>query len=82
MIGFAYISFSITAGAYMSEVVRSGLLAVNRGQIEAAYSIGMTTCKRCDGLCCLKLSRQAYRIYPICYRHAAWLDACLYGIGR
>lgn len=43
MIGFAYIAFSITAGAYMSEVVRSGLLAVNRGQLEAAYSIGMTT---------------------------------------
>ncbi len=43
MIGFAYIAFSITAGAYMSEVVRSGLLAVNRGQLEAAYSVGMTT---------------------------------------
>lgn len=43
MIGFAYISFSITAGAYLSEVVRSGLQAVNKGQIEAAYSIGMTT---------------------------------------
>lgn len=43
MIGFAYISFSITAGAYMSEVVRSGLLAVDRGQLEAAHSIGMTT---------------------------------------
>jgi L-cystine transport system permease protein len=43
MIGFAFISFSITAGAYMSEVVRSGILAVNRGQFEAAYSIGMTT---------------------------------------
>ncbi|MFC4777951.1 amino acid ABC transporter permease [Paenibacillus sp. GCM10023252] len=43
MIGFAYISFSITAGAYLSEVIRSGLLAVNRGQMEAAYSIGMTT---------------------------------------
>lgn len=43
MVGFAYISFSITAGAYMSEVVRSGLLAVNRGQLEAAYSVGMTT---------------------------------------
>ncbi|KWX87504.1 cysteine ABC transporter permease, partial [Paenibacillus riograndensis] len=36
MIGFAYITFSITAGAYMSEVVRSGLLAVDRGQMEAA----------------------------------------------
>jgi L-cystine transport system permease protein len=43
MIGFAYISFSITAGAYMSEVVRSGLLAVDRGQMEAAHSVGMTT---------------------------------------
>lgn len=43
MIWFAFLSFSITAGAYMSEVIRSGLLAVNRGQLEAAYSIGMTT---------------------------------------
>ncbi|MFF2481918.1 amino acid ABC transporter permease [Paenibacillus sp. NPDC058071] len=43
LIGFAYISFSITAGAYMSEVVRAGITAVSRGQIEAAYSVGMTT---------------------------------------
>lgn len=43
MIGFAYLSFSITAGAYMSEVVRAGLLAVDRGQMEAAYSVGLTT---------------------------------------
>lgn len=43
MIGFAYIAFSITAGGYLAEVVRSGFLAVSRGQIEAAYAIGMTT---------------------------------------
>ncbi|NOV02889.1 amino acid ABC transporter permease [Paenibacillus planticolens] len=43
MIGFAFLSFSITAGAYLAEVVRSGIVAVNRGQIEAAYSVGMTT---------------------------------------
>lgn len=43
MIGFAYIAFSITAGAYMAEVVRSGLLAVDKGQLEAAHAIGMTT---------------------------------------
>ena len=36
MIGFAFLSFSITAGAYLSEVVRSGIVAINRGQIEAA----------------------------------------------
>ncbi|MFB9279041.1 amino acid ABC transporter permease [Cohnella cellulosilytica] len=43
MIGFAYFSFSITAGAYLSEVVRSGLLAVSKGQMEAAHAVGMTT---------------------------------------
>ncbi|WP_276355082.1 amino acid ABC transporter permease [Cohnella caldifontis] len=43
MIAFALLSFSITAGAYASEVVRSGLIAVSKGQLEAAYSIGMTT---------------------------------------
>ncbi|RED63958.1 amino acid ABC transporter permease [Cohnella lupini] len=43
MIGFAYISFSITAGAYLAEVIRSGMLAVDKGQLEAAHSIGMTT---------------------------------------
>ncbi|TVX96446.1 amino acid ABC transporter permease [Cohnella terricola] len=43
MIGFAYISFSITAGAYFSEIIRSGLQSVNKGQLEAAHAIGMTT---------------------------------------
>lgn len=43
MIGFAFLSFSLTAGAYMSEVIRAGLLAVDRGQLEAAFSVGMTT---------------------------------------
>jgi len=43
MIGFVYVAFSLTSGAYMSEVVRAGLLAVDRGQIEAAYAVGMTT---------------------------------------
>lgn len=42
MIAFAHLAFTITAGAYMSEIVRSGLLAVPRGQLEAAYSLGMT----------------------------------------
>ncbi|TDL83235.1 amino acid ABC transporter permease [Peribacillus frigoritolerans] len=40
---FVIIAFSLNAGAYMSEIIRSGILAVNKGQIEAAYSIGMTS---------------------------------------
>lgn len=43
MMAFAIISFSITAGAYLSEVVRAGITSIDRGQIEAAYSVGMTT---------------------------------------
>ncbi|MED3932130.1 amino acid ABC transporter permease [Priestia megaterium] len=38
---FVLIALSFTAGAYMSEIIRSGLLAVEKGQIEAAYAIGM-----------------------------------------
>lgn len=33
---------SLNAGAYLSEIFRSGLLAVERGQYEAARSIGMS----------------------------------------
>jgi L-cystine transport system permease protein len=40
---FVLIGFSLAAGAYMSEIIRSGILSVDRGQIEAAYSIGMST---------------------------------------
>jgi L-cystine transport system permease protein len=40
---FVLIAFSLTAGAYMSEAIRSGILSVNQGQIDAAYSVGMQT---------------------------------------
>jgi polar amino acid transport system permease protein len=39
----ALLGLGINQGAYTSEVVRSGLLAVDRGQYEAAQSLGMTT---------------------------------------
>jgi L-cystine transport system permease protein len=42
VIDFVFLSFSITASAYLSEVVRSGMLAVDKGQMEAALSVGMT----------------------------------------
>lgn len=33
---------SINTGAYMSEIVRGGIISIDKGQFEAAYSIGMT----------------------------------------
>lgn len=38
----AILAFSLNEGAYMAEVVRGGLLAVDRGQVEAATALGMT----------------------------------------
>jgi polar amino acid transport system permease protein len=36
------VAFSVNEGAYMSEIVRAGILSVDRGQTEAAKSLGMT----------------------------------------
>ena len=33
---------SINTGAYMSEIVRGGIISVDKGQMEGAYSVGMT----------------------------------------
>lgn len=40
---FLYIVYSLNAGAYMAETIRSAILSINRGQIEAGYSIGMSS---------------------------------------
>lgn len=40
---FLFVSFSLNVGAYLSETIRSAINSVNVGQMEAAYSIGMTT---------------------------------------
>ena len=36
------ITLTLNASAYMSEIVRGGILAVNRGQMEAARSLGLS----------------------------------------
>lgn len=38
----AILSFGINSGAYVSEIVRGGILAVDRGQMEAGRSLGLT----------------------------------------
>ncbi len=54
--GFAYLSggtplplipsgifiVSINTGAYMTEIVRGGIISIDKGQFEGAYSVGMT----------------------------------------
>jgi polar amino acid transport system permease protein/cystine transport system permease protein len=38
----AIVGFGLNGGAYLTEVFRAGLLSVHRGQMEAAFMIGMT----------------------------------------
>ena len=38
----AIIGFSLSVGAYSSEIVRAAILSIPKGQWEAAYAIGMT----------------------------------------
>ena len=40
---YAFTAFSLNSAAYMSETFRSALEAVDKGQMEACYSIHMTT---------------------------------------
>lgn len=39
---FIYVAFSLNAGAYLTETIRSAILSVDHGQLEASYSVGMT----------------------------------------
>lgn len=39
---FMFVAYSLNAGAYLTESIRAAILAVDKGQLEAAQSVGMT----------------------------------------
>jgi L-cystine transport system permease protein len=41
-VAYVYFAFTLNVGAYSSETIRAAIQAVDRGQMEAALSIGMT----------------------------------------
>ena len=43
---------SIYTAAFIAEVVRAGILAVSRGQTEAAYALGLRAGRRCGWSSC------------------------------
>ena len=40
---FMLLAFSVSAGAYLTESIRAAIQAIDKVQLEAAYSVGMTT---------------------------------------
>ena len=51
---FVILALTLSAGAYASEIIRSGILSVPKGQLEAAYAVGLTFHRRCDAIYYLK----------------------------
>ena len=41
-VAVAIVAFGINSGAYMAELIRSGINAVDKGQMEAARSLGLS----------------------------------------
>ena len=41
MIRCAILSFGINSGAYVAEIIRSGIMSIDRGQMEAGLSLGL-----------------------------------------
>ena len=39
---FMFVAYSLNAGAYLTESIRASILAIDKGQLEAAQSVGMT----------------------------------------
>jgi len=42
LVALVIVAFSLNAAAYISEILRGGVLAIGQGEVEAARSIGMT----------------------------------------
>ena len=61
--GFWYVAFAliISTAAYLGEVIRGGLLAVPKGEVEAARAFGMTETK---ALLRVRLPRALYQLAP------------------
>lgn len=45
LIWCAILTFGINSGAYVAEIVRSGIMSINRGQMEAGRSLGLPYAK-------------------------------------
>lgn len=42
-LSYAFIAFSCNAAAFISEIVRSAVMSVDKGQLEAAHSVGLSS---------------------------------------
>ena len=60
-IGISIITFGINSGAYVSEIIRGGIAAIDKGQTEAGQSLGLS---RVTTLFCIVLPQALRNVLP------------------
>ena len=60
----AAFAFGINSGAYVAEIIRSGIMAIDPGQMEAGRSLGFGMWRPCAILSCRRPSKLFYRPWP------------------
>lgn len=56
----AFLAFGINSGAYVAEIVRSGIMSIDRGQLEAGRSLGFPMQAPCGTSLCHKHLKMYY----------------------
>ena len=79
----ALFGLSIYTGAFATEAIRSGILAIDPGQVEAARSLGSASSRRSGSSCCRRPFARSFRpgqrrvrahpqlVGGLCDRHAS-----------
>lgn len=70
-IGGGIFTLSLNAGAYMAEIFRGGIEAVDKGQIEAARSLGLTYGKT------IVATKSAHMMVIYCFMAYYYLFICI-----
>lgn len=62
---FVILTYGLHTGAYMSEMIRASVMAVDKGQVEAAYATGMTGFQAFTRIRRRRRSESQFRYSPI-----------------
>ena len=63
----AIIAFGLNSGAYVAEIIRAGIQAVDKGQMEAGRSLGLSKGQTMVSI----ILPQAVKNIPVSYTHLA-----------
>ena len=64
------VALALNSGAYLSEIIRSGIQSIDGGQTEASRSLGMSSCRPCASLSCRRPSATSCLPSPTnCHHH-------------